>query len=446
MEFNELSIRVLLEALVEGEKIKPSQVAKREVFRRYGILGTDLDRVLTAVIYKLNRKLGLVDKVLRSAGVDVESLDPFSRWLLRVYAYSVHFSEVEERRFKRALRLYGPIVVSEYSGKEGAWRIRALMRKVETLKYRPTSVEEVLELRYSVSSWLIKRLISILGYEETEEFLKAVNKVPSLGFRVNSLRNVSVADVVKRLRDMGVEAWVSPYVPCVVKYRGTVNYERFEPLKQGDVIPQDDSSALAALILDPKPGEVVVDMCAAPGGKTEHIGELMKNRGTIIAIELYSDRAAYLRDLVKRAGIEIVEVVQGDSTRASTMLGEEIADKVLLDPPCSSTGAIAKHGEARWRLSEERLAKLVELQKALLREGIRLLKPGGRLLYCVCSVLPEEGEEVIEWALREFRDQIRLIKITGPFDPGLLPGTMRAWPHKHDTTGFFYALLEKLYA
>ncbi len=133
-----------------------------------------------------------------------------------MYMYnSAPFSEVEKYRFRWALRLYGSIVVSGFSTKEGAWRIRALMRKVETFKYRPTSVEEALEIRYSVSSWLIKRLISILGYEE-----KGSNKVSSLGFSVNSLRNVSVADDVELFRGMGVETWVSPYVPCVVKYRG----------------------------------------------------------------------------------------------------------------------------------------------------------------------------------------------------------------------------------
>ena len=446
MHFDELSIKALLDALVEGEKFKPSQVAKREVFRRYGILGTDLDRVLTAVMYKLNRKLGLVDKVLRNQGIDVDSLDPYSRWLLRVYIYSRIFSEVREGSFRRALKVYGPIVVAERSGNEAAWRTRELLRKLESkaLKYEPKGVEEVLELKYSVSSWLIKKLISMLGREEAEQFLQAINRIPSLGLRVNSLRNVDVHQVLKELNALGVNAWISPYVPCVIKYRGRLNYENFDLLRRGDVIPQDDSSALAALILDPKPGEVVVDMCAAPGGKTEHMGELMRNKGLIIAIELYKDRALYLKALLKRAGIDIAEVVQGDATKASEMLGRNIADKVLLDPPCSSTGALAKHGEARWRVDVERLSKLVELQKALLREGIELLKCGGKLLYCVCSVLPEEGEEVILWALREFKHSIRLVKIEGPYSEGMIPGTLRAWPHKHDTTGFFYALLEKI--
>ena len=445
MQFNELSIKALLDALVEGEKFKPSQVAKREVFRRYGILGTDLDRVLTAVMYKLNRKLGLVDKVLKNQGIDIDSLDPYSRWLLRVYVYSRSFSEVKEGAFRQALKIYGPIVVAERNGNEAAWRIRELLKKLENrvLRYEPKDVEEVLELKYSVSSLLIKKLISILGLEEAERFLQAINRIPSLGLRVNSLRNIDAHRVLKELNALGVQAWISPYVPNVIKYRGRLNYEDFDLLRRGDVIPQDDSSALAALILDPKPGEVVVDMCAAPGGKTEHMGELMKNKGLIIAIELYKDRALYLKALLKRAGIDIAEVIQSDATKASEMLGKNIADKVLLDPPCSSTGALAKHGEARWRLDVERLAKLVELQKSLLKEGIELLKCGGKLLYCVCSVLPEEGEEVILWALKEFKHIIRLVEIKGPYSEGMIPGTLRAWPHKHDTTGFFYALLEK---
>ena len=444
LEFEELDIRALIEALVLAEKIKPTQVAKREVFRKYGLLGTRKDRIFTAVVYGLGRTLGLVDKVIQMAtSVSVESLDPWTRSLLRLYTYLTKFSQVNDRSLPRALKIYGPIVVSEKMGREAGWRARELLRKIDSFVYKPSTPEDELELRYMVSSWLIRRVIEMLGEEEAKQFLEAINRIPALGLRVNTLR-ASIEEVAEELARFGVEMWRSPYVPTVIKYRGFINYEELRCLKEGKAFPQDDSSALASILLDPKPGEVVVDMCAAPGGKTTHIAELMRDRGLVIAFELYADRAEYLKNTVRRGGFTCVEVVQGDARTLKDIVGIERVDRVLLDPPCSSTGAVAKHAEARWRLTPERLQQLVDLQKKLLEVAVEIVKPGGIVVYTTCSILPEENEYVVQYILEKYRGYIELEALNGPFDPGFLPGTMRAWPHRHDTTGFFYAKIRKI--
>ena len=119
-----------------------------------------------------------------------------------------------------------------------------------------------------------------------------------------------------------------------------------------------------------------------------------------------------------------------------------MADKVMLDAPCTSDGTIAKNPELRWRLREKNIVKVVSLQRELIESAWRLLKPGGRLLYSTCSMLPEENEEVVEWFLARHGDA-KLIPLNGPYSGGILRGTMRAWPHRHKTIGFFYALIEK---
>ncbi len=446
INFTRELIEALLEALVLGEKVKPSQAAKREVFRKYGILGTAVDRVFTAVIYRIHRMLGVLDKELKEAGFEAESEAPLVKWLLRLYTYLVHHDPLNDIRFREAVRKYGLEIIRERLGAERAYQVENVMRKVENVRYVPKTPEEELELKYNVSSWLIKRLIQLLGPEETERFLQAANEKPSLGLRVNTLKGVKPEDVLEELKRHGAEAWISPYVPTVVKFKGTVMYDELDVIRKGGAIPQDDSSALASLLLEPRPGEVIVDLCAAPGGKTTHLAELTGDKGWVIALELNGERAEYLKNVVRRYGVEhIVDIMRADGRIASKILGEEIADKVLVDPPCTTTGVIAKHGEARWRLSEDKLMKIVENQKALLREGVRLLRKGGRLLYCVCSILPEEGEEVVRAILEEFKGELMLVELRGPFDPSpWLPGTMRAWPHRHNTTGFFYALLERV--
>ncbi|HIP65778.1 MAG TPA: Fmu (Sun) domain-containing protein, partial [Pyrodictium sp.] len=129
---------------------------------------------------------------------------------------------------------------------------------------------------------------------------------------------------------------------------------------------------------------------------------------------------------------------------ASKLLARIKAHKVLIDPPCTSTGALAKHPDARWRLTEEKLKEIIDLQRALLEEAHKLLRVGGRLLYTTCSILIEENEDNIKWFLKR-HPCYQIIPLKGPYEESpWLPGTMRAWPHKHNTTGFYYALLEKV--
>ncbi len=175
------------------------------------------------------------------------------------------------------------------------------------------------------------------------------------------------------------------------------------------------------------------------------MAELMENRGgKIYALDVDSARIKRMKEIFKRTGVEIAEVIKADGRKAPELLGEEIADKVLLDAPCTSDGTIAKNPELRWRLREKNIPKVVALQKGLVESAWKLLKPGGRLLYSTCSMLPEENEEVVEWFLERHPEAELVPPLSGPYDPGFLEGTMRAWPpHRHRTIGFFYALIEK---
>ena len=435
-------IEALLEAMVAWEKIKPGQVGKRRVFKRYGLLGTSKDRVFTAIIYGVSRRRGLVDRIISSTGCSIEELDLYSLMLLRAIVYEKYFGEGETNVYLSLVKL-GPNVIGRIVGKGAKEKIATLIEKVINVSYKPKDRIEELEFKYNAPYWFIHKLVEMIEWDETISFLEVTNRPPPLSFRINTLK-ASVEEVLEEFRKEGYRPIIGRYVSTVVKIREPYDYSSSKLLKNGKIIPQDEASALASILLGVRPGMVVVDLCAAPGGKTTHIAEIMKNHGRIIAIELYEDRAARLRQLLKRAGISIAEVHVMDAREAVKLFGEEIADRVLLDPSCSSTGAIAKHPEAKWRLNESVLSKLVSLQRELLDIAVRLLKPGGRLLYTTCSVLREENEENIEWILHKYKDIVKLIPLKEPFSPGFLPGTMRAWPHRHEVTGFFYALMEKI--
>ena len=172
------------------------------------------------------------------------------------------------------------------------------------------------------------------------------------------------------------------------------------------------------------------------------MAELMNNEGKIYAFDVDDVRIKRMKEVLKRMGVEIAEIIRADGRRAPEILGREVADKVMLDAPCTSDGTIAKNPELRWRLREKNIPKVVKLQKELLQSAWELLKPGGKMLYSTCSLLVEENEEVVKWFL-ERNENAKLVPLRGPYDEGLLPGTMRAWPHRHGTIGFFYALIEK---
>ncbi len=432
----------LLEAMVRGEEYKPWQVAKREVFRRYGLAGSSKDRIFTAMMYRAWNLQGLLDRVIEEAvGRRVEELDPYTRAALRLYAYQRLYAHREGHEdITLWMEEHAPGVLREKGGDPSLFQM--LVERVEEAYGRVDRVEREL----LVSRFIWERVSSFIGRGEAERLFRFLRDwIPPLSMRVNTLKT-SVGRVVSMLRRLGYRPWVSPWVETVVKIeRGSVGGRLFRLVEEGLVVLQDDASAAASLMLSPRPGETVVDLCAAPGGKTSHLAELSRLKARIVAFEPYPDRAARLRETLERTGTyTAVDIVMGDGRRAPEMLGEGFADAVLVDPPCSSTGTIGKNPDVRWRLRPEELKKITRLQRELLEAAFLVARRGGRILYSVCSLLREEGEDIVAWLLERHRGRVKPLRLN-LFDPSpVQPWARRAWPHRHKTSGFYYALLVKL--
>jgi len=439
-----VDVAALVEAVKLSEAIKPSQQAKRDAFRKYGVLGGRKDPPLTAIFYDIMLRLGLLDKaVVKLTGVSNPLLlDPYLRAALRVFIELKVFSK-GKIVFKDLDKIKSK--VSSYLSKHshpyvGMWLWDAI-DKLDNFSLTPENEEESLMFKYLLPPWYIRRVKELLGEEEAEKYFNSLLAKPKISVRVNTLKS-TVEEVIKELegRVKGLE--VSDKVPNVIKFYGPFNFDRSPLHLSGKIVIQEEAAALAPLLLNPKPGEVVVDLAAAPGGKTELMGELMLNQGRIYAFDVDEARIKRMRKLLERAGVNIVNIYKRDGREAPKVLGTEVADKVLIDAPCSSDGTLMKNPDLRWRLSEEEVGKLSQLQYELILAGLKLLKPGGHLLYCTCSALKEQNEDVIAKVLRKRKD-VELIPLRGPYDSGYIEGTMRAWPHKHNTIGFFYALLKK---
>ena len=442
VRLTERMLYALVEAVRWSERIKPSQHAKRMVFQKYGFSGGE-ERLLTALFYGLLKRMGIIDRVIGDVtGVSpVYILDPWLRSALRV-AVELHLFHKPTPATKKMIRN----VIAGYISKKTHpyvgmyyWR---LVEGLENYQYRPRSEVEELEYKYLLPAWFIDKMIRLIGRGEAEKLFKALNEPPPISIRVNILKTTPLKVIEELTKDV---PWVeqSRVVETILRFPGPYPFDQSRLWRKGYIVIQEEAAALASIILDPKPGETVADLAAAPGGKTEHMAELMGNRGVIHAFDIDPLRIRRMRDLLRRTGISIVRIYRMDSRRAPEILGEESVDKVLIDAPCTSDGTLAKNPDLRWRIREDSIPEFTRLQYEMLEAGWKILKSGGRLLYCTCSMFREENEDLIERFLREHSDA-RLVPLKGPYSPGFIEGTMRAWPHLHGTIGFFYALLERV--
>ncbi len=444
--YDEKSIRALLEALEVSEIRKPAQVYRREVFRKYGILGSRYDSVFTAITYKMYRLLGVLDRavmnVLGISSSDYYGLDPLLRQSLRLAAYLAQFDEVRDRRLVHSFFKYGLKVIAERHGWRDARKVHKVFRVLVKKPWSPSSDEERLMVKYLVPVEFLELLSGIVPREKLEALLKSLNSPPVHGVRVNTLK-ADPEEVLSAMTRSGLKAELSSRVPGVIRYVGPFNDTLQVMIEKGLIVPQEEPSALAAHLLEPGSGELIVDLCAAPGGKATHLAELSRLKARIVAFDIHWDRIRRMAELVRATGTDAsISIVKADALRAPKIVGSNKADKVLLDPPCSTSGTLHKNVDARWRMGRDRISELVDQQKRLIEAAIKILRPGGRLLYTVCSLFPDEGEHVVKWALERF--PVRLVPLSGPYSESpLLRGTVRSWPHRHGVSGFFYALLEK---
>jgi len=267
--------------------------------------------------------------------------------------------------------------------------VRNIIRNLDGIRY-PLLEEnpiQYLAVVYSHPLWMVKRWVDRYGFVETEKLLAANNERPELTLRINKLK-MDPGQFLAALEQMKVSYRGSTYIDYFVRVRGSSGMLQRDIFRNGCFSIQDESAAFPSLLLSPQPGERIIDMCAAPGGKTTHIAELMKNTGEIIAVDKYESKLHLLRASCDRLGIKIVKPMVGVDARE---LDTAIADRILLDAPCSGLGTLTKKPDIKWNREPEDIARLAQMQMELLNNAARLLKPSGVLVYSTCTIEPEEN-------------------------------------------------------
>ncbi|MCL4424715.1 MAG: 16S rRNA (cytosine(967)-C(5))-methyltransferase RsmB [Firmicutes bacterium] len=403
----------------------------------------------TEIAFGTLRRRNTLDWVIEGfSSRPIVKMDLWTRNILRLGAYQLLYLERIPARAAvdeavKLARRFAPYGVSGF--------VNAVLRRVANgrLPPFPSLAEDPLthlSLNYSHPRWLVERWLTQLGWEGTAALCQANNQPPPVTLRVNRLKSTP-AEAREALAAARIEVGTGNYLPEALVVRKAGSPERLPGYAEGWFSLQDESSMLVAHALDPQPGEMVVDMASAPGGKTTHLAEVMGNLGNIVAADVHEHRLSSVRERAHRLGIRIIRTMVADGRQLADLYAGQ-ADRVLLDAPCSGLGVLRRNPEARWRKRPQDIPGLVRLQMELLAAGAQLLKPEGTLVYSTCTITPEENQGVVEGFLKRHPDFAR--EDLRPFLPEGLhkvpqvdEGWIQLYPHLHGTDGFFLARLRK---
>jgi 16S rRNA (cytosine967-C5)-methyltransferase len=404
--------------------------------------------LFTELVYGTLRRQGTLDHIINEcASRSVAKLERSVLLLLRLGLYQIFFLD----RVPVSAAVNETVVLAHELAPRAAGFINAVLRQADRRRDAITYPDKAsdpagyLAARHSHPRWLAELWCRQLGVEEAEALAAAMSAPPPFTLRVNTLRT-DRDQLIGRLSDEGVSATPCRYSPHGVQLSGQVSLATLPSFHEGLFTVQDESSQLAAFFLDPQPGERVLDLCAAPGGKTTHLAQLMENRGEIVACDSSGRKLGLVTETAVRLGVTCVSTRPLDATKGPLPFREGEFRRLLLDAPCSGLGVLRRNPEGKWWKDTASIAELASRQATIIANAAPLVAPEGRLLYATCSTTIEENEAVIDEFLSHHPEFV--LEDLGEFFPSLTGlftdrGCFRSWPHRHGMDGFFAARLRR---
>lgn len=402
---------------------------------------------VTELTYGTLRAKGTLDWVIKSFSTQkLEKIPDLVLDLLRMSVYQIIYMDVPDHAAVNeavdiAKRHFHPGISKFVNG-----LLRTVAREKGTLPWPDPETDPIMNiaLRYFHPAWMVKLWVEEFGMAGAEALCKANNRVPRLTIRVNRLKTHPEV-LAESLKGAGWEVERGLYLSEALAVRGVGDITGLKEFKQGHFYVQDESSMMIAHVVDAQPGETVLDAAAAPGGKTTHMGELMHNKGQIIAVDANANRVNLMKQNFERMGASIALPIKADAMKLKAVIKKPV-DRVLLDAPCSGLGVLARRPDSRWTKRHEQLGELSILQTDLLVAVADFVRPGGVLVYSVCTLTRQETRLVVERFLR-IREDFYVEDIS-PFLPEALRADVKdemvqLLPHKHGIDGLFIARLRR---
>jgi 16S rRNA (cytosine967-C5)-methyltransferase len=443
-------------ALREVHKGAYADVALDRVLRKVDLPDNDR-RLVSELVYGSVRRQRTLDAIIDQLARKKSDRQPFLlRTILHLGLYQLQF----QQRIPPSAAVNTTVQLAKDNGFSGlSGFVNGLLRQYIRLGEELEGVEgvesaripielpknplEQLAILHSFPDWIVSLWIEQFGFSQTKQLCEWMNQTPSIDLRVNQLCS-SRSEVEAALQNQGIFTQHIPNLPQALRLPTKTGAIKDLPgFNQGWWTIQDSSAQLVSYLLNPQPGEVIIDACAAPGGKTTHIAELIGDTGKIWACDRTDSRLRKLKQNTQRLNLKSIEICVGDSRNLTQF--QNAADKVLLDVPCSGLGTLHRHADARWRQTPESVGELSILQKELLLHTSTFVKDGGSLVYSTCTLHPAENEGVImsflasslNWEIESPGNDSPIREYSTP------EGWIKVLPHKHNMDGFFMVRLRK---
>lgn len=363
---------------------------------------------ITEIVLGTLRWQGKLDRVIRQAARYPEKkIKPKLKQLLRLAAYQILFldkvpdSAAVNESVRLARAVFGDGKIANF--------VNAILRAIARQKdqevipsFEDDPVEHI-SLNFSHPRWLVELWIKEFGVEWTRDICAANNIHPPFTIRVNTLRTTRES-LEANFHNMGIECRATPFSPWGLILKKSPFLPDDQLWRRGEYYIQDEASQIISLLLEAQIGERILDACAAPGGKTTHLAELMKNQGQIVALDISLPKLKLLQENCRRLGVSIVKAICTDAAQIFPFSSPALFDRIIIDPPCTGLGILHRHPEIKWRREPADISRLALLQQSLLENISSWLKPGGILVYSTCTMTRAENDLVIDTFLARHKE------------------------------------------
>ena len=396
MNSREVALNIINRVLIEGaysNLVLSNELNEADL--------NEKDRALvTELVYGTIRRKKTLDMIISNYIKDISLMDERVLNILRMAIYQMHFLDKvpEFAACNEAVELAKQISVQDSKLVNGI--LRSYTKNPDDMDVKDKI--DRLVYQYSYEPWFIRMMYKQYGEENGRKILSGLNATPKVTVRVNASKG-DYDEVFERLEEMGYDVEEGYACPEAIIIKGGSSIENNELFKEGLITVQDESAMLVSPLLDLNPGDVALDLCAAPGGKTTHIAELLEDEGKVYSFDLHENKLSLINENLERLGLNNVEVEAMDATKLNPKY-VACADKVLIDVPCSGLGIIRKKPEIKWNKSRKSLKDLVPTQRAIMENAWAYLKNGGTMIYSTCTLNTEENQDNVEWFLNKYKD------------------------------------------
>lgn len=412
-----------------------------------------------ALIFGVLRQRESIDWIIRAfSKISFEKIDTKPLYLLRIALFQIMYMD--------KIPVFAAIdttinIAKKISDKKTTGYINAVLRNAA--KKFPTvplpeakyNAAKFISIKFSMPLWLSKKWIKTFGFEPTCSLCRQINTIPHITLRTNTLK-VDRKSLAKSLSLVAKNIQLTDYASQGISFTNPSQpIHEFETFKRGLFQIQDEAAQIITQLLAPEPGEKILDACAGLGGKTGHIAQLMENKGIIIAADIENKKLESLQLDSKRLGIDIIETKPLNLLKSSIKDFDFYFDRVLMDAPCTGLGVMRRNPDTKWKRSKNDIERLAAKQKKMINAAANLVKPGGILIYAVCSCEKEENEDVIHKFLnkrkdfsidKEFNADNYSDQMTRSISPLInTEGFLKTYPKANNMDGFFAARLKRNY-